>query len=72
MSAALKPLWGRACGALSIFTATTLRAVCSIDVGRPVRGETTGSGVGSGLVVGVGDGRGVCVGLAVGVGWTGA
>jgi len=40
--------------------------MCSIELGRPVRGERTDAEIVPGL--GVGDGRGVCVGVSVGVG----
>ena len=68
MPAVLKPLWGRAPGALSILTATTRRPSASAEIGRPVKGDRSGDGVGVGVAVGAGVGVGVGVARGVGVG----
>src|SRR5256885_11427275 len=60
-SAWLRPIWGRALGALSIFTTRTGRRTAAASMGRPVRGDGNvagaGGGAGDGVALGAG-GRG--------------
>src|SRR5438132_10499464 len=60
-SAWLRPIWGRALGALSIFTTRTGRRAAAASIPTPVRGEGklvgAGGAVGGGVALGA-DGRG--------------
>src|SRR5205807_4702685 len=54
MSASLMPAWGRAFGALSIFTTSAARAGAAGPDGRPVNGSALGSTGGLVVVVDAG------------------
>src|SRR5439155_25579862 len=54
MSALLMPAWGRAFGALSIFTTSAARAGRAGSTGRPVNGLALPATVGAGVVDGSG------------------
>src|SRR5687768_3230988 len=64
-SAWLRPIWGRAFGALSIFTTRTGRFARTMSIGRPVSGAVAvvgGAGTAAGLVVFVAGGVATPVG----------